>query len=167
MKEILFENNEGNANYLSQLSCNLKNDISKHYQQANEAGCTDIIWTNEGLYLLNSVEEYTRLYDLFAPHSDEIICVICFREIEAFKLSYKKQLEKQGIPFSEDQDSYKYIKNNSWLFNYKYKNKILKAVFGENIHSLNYDPVNMIMNFMDTLGYPVSDDKGLRLNISR
>lgn len=167
MKEKLLSHNMSNPCYMSQLSRNLKKDVAKHYQHAYKEGCTDIIWTNEGLYLLNTVEEYTRLYNLFAPHSTEIICIICFREVESFKRSYTKQLEKQGIPFSENRDSYKYIKDDSWLFNYKEKRKLLHSVFGSGVHVLTYDPDDMIRLFFDKLGYSILPSQVFRLNTSQ
>ena len=39
----------------------LKRDIEAHYKKASVKNCRDVIWSNEGLYLLDSVDEYKRL----------------------------------------------------------------------------------------------------------
>lgn len=95
--------------YFSELQQNLQTDISKHYLNAQNQGCKDVIWSNEGLYLLNSIEEYQRLHQLFDKHSSEVVCVCCIREPESYRASYMEQLRKSGIGFSDDKDSYRYF----------------------------------------------------------
>ncbi len=103
MKEALLATK--NPSFFMGLQKNIQDDIAKHYRHASSQGCQDIIWTNEGLYLLNSVEKYTRLCGLFNEFSSEIVCACCFRELEPYRMSYMEQLKKKGIGFSHDRDS--------------------------------------------------------------
>lgn len=89
MKERFLESAGNEA--LQRLYESLPAEIAVHYAEAKAAGCTDIIWSNEGLYLLNSAEEYQKLKSLFEPHSNELVCLCCFRELESYKNSYRKQ----------------------------------------------------------------------------
>jgi len=151
--------------YFVDLEARLRNDISKHYRIADQQGCRDVIWSNEGLYLLNSPEEYKRLFDLFAKHSSVIVCVCCFRDVESYRTSYMKQLMRQRIGFSEDKDSYRYVKPDSWLFDYKRKEEILKQVF-ENVICFPYNEENNVKCFMGQIGYSAADADAIRLNVS-
>lgn len=104
MKERLLAAEE--SKFFSELRFNLEVDIARHYQEAANQGCKDIIWTNEGLFLLNSVEEYRRLYQLFDPFSSAVVCVCCFRDVPSFRASYIEHHRKTGLLPSNDQDSY-------------------------------------------------------------
>jgi hypothetical protein len=143
----------------------LRTDIRKHYQRAVSLGCNDIIWSNEGLYLLNSQEEYGRLADLFSTYSERLRCVCCFRDIESYRNSYIRQLKSQGIPLSQDPDSYRYVEHDSWLFDYKRKEQLLRRAFDEVI-LLKYSPEGMVNSFMDSIGYSVSNGDEFRLNVT-
>ena len=151
--------------YFVGLEARLRNDISRHYQAAEQQGCKDVIWSNEGLYLLNSPEEYKRLFDLFAKHSSKIVCVCCFRDVESYRTSYMNQLMKQRISFSEDKDSYRYVKPDSWLFDYKRKEEILKRVFDE-VVCFSYNKENNVKCFMEQIGYSATNADSIRLNVS-
>ncbi len=163
MKDHLMATKE--PEYFMQLKENLENDIAQHYQMANREGCKDIIWSNEGLYLLNSLMEYERLYELFTKHSTEIVCICCFREVESYRISYIEQLKKQGLNFSDDKDSYRYVEADSWLFDYKQKKEILSQVFSKTIY-FSYSKDDIIKIFMERLGYLVTDTDSIRLNIT-
>jgi hypothetical protein len=143
----------------------LRTDIQKHYQRAVSLGCNDIIWSNEGLYLLNSQEEYGRLVDLFSTYSERLRCVCCFRDIESYRNSYTRQLKSQGISLSRDPDSYRYVEYDSWLFDYKRKERLLRRAFDEVI-LLEYSPEGMVNSFMDSIGYSVSNGDEFRLNVT-
>ncbi|MCG2585208.1 hypothetical protein [Massilia sp. TS11] len=140
-------------------------DIHRHYMQAESLGCKDVIWSNEGLYLLNSTEEYKRLRDLFSPYSSEIECVCCFRELASYKRSYAQHLTKLGLTPSEDTDSYRYLASDSWLFDYAGKEQLLEKVF-DRVISFPYNPEDNVKSFMDQIGYPVDDTASIRLNVS-
>ena len=138
--------------------------VARHYQQAMDAGCEEILWTNEGLYLLNSVAEYSRLRQLFSLYSEEVACVCCFRDKESFRQSYIKQLESLELPLSDDPTSYRYLEPDSWIFDYDRKQALLTEVFDE-VLILDYDPSDMVKVFMEALGYaPERDTASLRLN---
>ena len=88
MKEMLLKGKT--EEYFAGLGQELEKDISTHYLNANNKGCKDIIWSNEGLYLLNSIDEYKRLRDLFDKYSISVICVCCFRDVKSYKKSYSE-----------------------------------------------------------------------------
>ena len=163
MKEMLLKNET--PEFFLELKNNLESDIARHYEEAERLGCKEIVWSNEGLYLLNSSEEYHRLLELFSKHSAQVVCVCCFREIESFKKSYLKTLETINPGSCTDKDSYRYIESDSWLFDVDRKKSILSQVF-ENTIYLSYNPTDMIKTFMDSLGYQVFNTSGLRLNIT-
>ena len=143
----------------------LKSDIAQHYQRAKEEGCKDVIWSSEGLYLLNSESEYKKLIDLFSAYSSEMIVVCCFRETESFRTSYMKQLEKNFISFSQDRDSHRYVERDSWLFDYERKKKLLSKLFDDLIF-FAYTPDDMVGKFMSLIGYPADESEKFRLNVT-
>ena len=145
----------------------LRTDIRRHYQLENGSGCEEILWTNEGLYLLNSLEEYKRLRQLFEGFSDEIICVCCLRDRDSYRESFKVQLAGLGLPLSENKDSYRYLEDDSWLFDYDRKIQLLAQVFDE-VMIMPYDPADMVMTFMEKIGYKAEGDTAsLRLNTTQ
>ncbi len=152
--------------YFSELQHNLEDDIAKHYQNARNQGCKDIIWSNEGLYLLRMTEEYERLLELFNDLSSEVVCVCCFRETQSYKLSYMAQLKKQGVGFSNDADSYRYVRADSWLFDYAQKETILNKVFEETIF-FSYNRTDLVKTFMEQIGYSVANGELFRLNVTK
>lgn len=162
MKEQLLANN--NPIFFSELEEHLQNDIKQHYQLAKKAGCHTIIWSNEGLYLLNSVAEYRRLLSLFSDDSDEVLCICTFREKNAFRTSYIQQLKKQGIDHCDDIDSYAHVKHTSWLFDYQRKKQLLSQVFETRLY-LDYTPKNMSKTFMQSIGFS-SPQEECYLNIT-
>lgn len=153
MKERFLE--KQGVKVLQQLKERLPSEIARHYTFAKELGCTDIIWSNEGLYLLNSTEEYQKLNNLFEPHSNELTCICCFRDLDSYKISYRKEHEKTGIEPSSDPDSYRYLNNDSWLFNYSRKRELLSHAF-DNIIYFQYSEEKMVERFMRYIGYPIS-----------
>ncbi|WP_299880739.1 hypothetical protein [uncultured Cocleimonas sp.] len=164
MKEHLLSTKP--KSFFDNLENKLTSDIEKHYKQAQENNCSDIIWSNEGLYLLNSENEYKKLLQLFTKHSDNIVCVCTFREKKSFRKSYVKQLLKQKINFIQTKDSYRYIHEDSWLFDYESKINLLKKVFKDTIF-IDYEPQNMVKIFMTSIGYYVSQNiKEKHLNIT-
>ncbi|MCK5855751.1 MAG: hypothetical protein KAG34_01230 [Cocleimonas sp.] len=163
MKEVLIKNK--NPDYFQHLEERLISDIEKHYQRANKQQCNDIIWSNEGLYLLNSVTEYKKLRQLFEQHSDEIVCICCFREKKSFRQSYMQQLKTQELLFSHEEDSYCNIDPTSWLFDYDRKKDILQQVFSKNL-TIPYDPEDMVRTFMTSIGYDSAAMETEHLNIT-
>ena len=70
---------------ISKIKQTLKKDVEMIYEDAHSQNCNQIIWSNEGLYLLNSLKEYGRLKSLFQKLSNQIEIVCCFREIDSYK----------------------------------------------------------------------------------
>ena len=163
MKEALLATKR--TDYLASLGETIEKDLERHYREAVSRGCKDAVWSNEGLYLLNSEEEYQRLIELFRPYSTQVVCVCCFRAIEAYRKSYMKQHREQGLAHSEDPDSYRYFGSDSWLFDYDRKRRLLDSTFDESIY-LAYDSGDMIGAFMRSIGYPVSGTESMRLNVT-
>jgi hypothetical protein len=152
--------------FFGELRQNLETDIARHYQQAAAQGCKDIIWTNEGLFLLNSVEEYRRLYHLFDRFSSAVVCVCCFRDVPSFRASYIEQHRKTGLLPSDDRDSCRYLEPDSWLFDYERKKQLLGQIFTDTIY-FPYSKEDMIKKFMGQLGYEVSGTDSVRLNVTK
>jgi hypothetical protein len=164
MKELLIRTKP--KEYFYELRQKLDEDISKHYRLAKDQGCKDVIWSNEGLYLLNSFEEYSRLYELFSKYSSSTVCVCCFRDINSYKKSYSQQLEKQGIAPSDDINSYRYLKHDSWLFDYSGKIKMLNEVFDQVI-TFSFNQQDNVKTFMEQIGYSTDNTEFIRLNVSK
>lgn len=152
--------------YFKKLESNLKKDIGNIYKDAVRKHCNEVIWTNEGLYLLNTVEEYQRLLNLFSQYSDEIEVVCCFRDVELYRESYIKQLKKQKISVSDDPDSYRYVETDSWLFDYDRKKYLLSEVFQGRVY-FDYDSTDNVKKFMDIIGHSSEETDNYRLNITK
>lgn len=142
-----------------------KTEVQKIYSAAKNAGCEKVIWSNEGLFLLNTVEEYIRLVDLFRDYSDVIEVVCCFRDKSEFMESYKMQLDKQGIEFSSVEDSYRYVESDSWLLNYEEKEKLLRKVF-DSCLIFSYDQHDNVAKFFEVLGLEVKSTVIYKKNMS-
>lgn len=163
MKERLYK--VKSQSYFDGLEDELKLDISRHYKIARQKGCKDVLWSNEGLYHLNSEMEYVRLKNLFNEHSTSIVSDCCFRDPQSYKQSYAKQLLKQGIMPSKNKDSYRYLEDDSWLFDYPAKLKMLNNVFEETI-SFSYNKENNVTKFLNSIGYSDISAKDVRLNVT-
>lgn len=164
MKEKLLK--ENGPEFLADLRPKLETDIARHYRLAEKQQCKKVIWSNEGLYLLHSEREYKRLRALFDAHSDAVVCVCCFRDRASYRASYMMQLQRNGIAFSEDRSSYRYVDEDSWLFDYDRKEKILRQVFDEVI-VFPYREADMVKTFMEQIGYTAGPVDELRLNVTR
>lgn len=163
MKEAILA--PSSSQTLAELRRHVVDGVAMHYQSAEKEGCRDVIWSNEGLYLLNSDEEHERLRDLFACFSREISCVCCFRDVDSYKDSYVRQLTKQGLSFSDDPDSYRYIENDSWLFDYERKRYLIERTFPSRIF-FAYTATDIVSVFMDRIGYPIANEEVVRLNVT-
>ncbi len=119
MKEKIIKNK--GEEYLSNLEEKLKNDIESIYEEASQQKCNSVLWSNEGLYLLNSVKDYEKLNNLFSKFSSSVEIVCCFREVESYRQSYMQQLTKNKGTLSDNPDSYRYLEADSWLFDYNRK----------------------------------------------
>ncbi len=151
--------------YLCGLETELKKDIKQIYEDALRNKCNKMIWSSEGLYLLNSVTEYKRLISLFSEYSTEIEVVCCFRDVKSLRESYIKQLYKRKIPLSNNPDSYCYTEPDSWLFDDKRKRELLSEVF-DKCTFISYDPNDNVKKFMETLGFKATGSENYRLNVS-
>lgn len=151
--------------YIDTMKVRLEAEIGSIYNEAVQRGCQQVLWSNEGLYLLNSKEEYLRILRLFSPHSSEIHVLCCFRDVAAFRESYRNQLRRSGLPFSDDPDSYRYTEPDSWLFDYDRKKELLQSVF-EHCTFFPYDPNDNTKAFLSILGIDDMDTGEYRLNPS-
>lgn len=155
----------GPEDYLSRIDPLLKRDIKHHYKLAREQNCRDVLWTNEGLFLLNSIEEHKRLRDLFEPYSASVVCVCCFRDVDSYKKSYIRQLADEGIHPSPDKNSCHYLEHDSWLFDYAGKIKMLEAIF-DRVIIYPYHAKDGVGDFMRTIGYTANHTGPVRLNVT-
>ncbi len=151
--------------FVSGLGDVLKEDIEAHYRRAMEGGCQAVIWSNEGLYLLNSEAEYQKLKELFAPYSSEVVAVCCFRDKEAYRTSYLSQLKKLNAPLSKDKTSHRYLERDSWLFDYDSKKKLLRKCFDKSVF-FDYCQDDNVGRFMSVIGFETPDSASPRLNVS-
>ena len=142
------------------------NDIKSQYQMAQANGCHTVLWSNEGLYLLNSLHEYLKLYDLFKQHSEELSVMCCFRDVSSFTKSYTNQLYNSGFQPSEDSDSFCYVKPDSWLFDFERKKMLLNHVFYNKTVVFEYKSSGMVKLFLQKAGFPELELEELRLNQS-
>jgi len=157
---------KNNPQQIKVIMAELVDAIEKQYKMARANGCHTVLWSNEGLYLLNSLHEYQQLYDLLMPYSDELTVICCFREISSFKKSYIEQLYKSGFQPSKDSDSFCYVEPDSWLFDYQRKEKLLDAVFLNNTVVFDYVNSGMVQLFLQKIGFPQLKLEELRLNQS-
>lgn len=152
--------------YIDILEIKLKRDIEHIYKDASQKKSKEVLWSNEGLYLLNTVAEYKRLIGLFSEYSTEVEVVCCFRDVKSYRNSYIKQLRKQNIPLSDNPDSYRYVEPDSWLFDYKKKQDLLSEVFDKCTYFL-YDPNDNVKKFLEAIGgYDNISTGGYRLNVT-
>jgi len=151
--------------YLSELEIELKKDIKIIYKDALQNKCDKVIWSNEGLYLLNTVTEYKRLIGLFSEYSTEIEVVCCFRDVKSYRESYIKQQSKLNIRPSNNPDSYRYLEPDSWLFDYKRKKDLLSEVV-DIFTYFKYDPIDNVKKFMETIGHNTANTDSYRLNVT-
>jgi hypothetical protein len=152
--------------FFKSLPQNLDNSIKQIYLDAKKNNCNDVIWSSEGLYLLNSKEEYQRLKGLIFKYSKNITIICTFREKKSFQISYLNQLQKKGLKPSDNKDSYRYLKDDSWLLDYERKKHLLNEVFNANTIYINYCPIDMIKKFFSAIGYETVGETSLRLNVS-
>lgn len=151
--------------YLEHLYQTLPTGVEEIYQEAKDKKCSRIIWSNEGLYLLNSIHEYQKLLKLFTPFSSKIIVVCCFRDLESYKSSYTSQLVSQGITSSTDPHSYRYVEEDSWLYDYERKKIILAEVFDQCFY-FRYQKKDNITPFLKLLNIEIEVDGKYRLNVT-
>ena len=163
MKEKIIA--EKGKHYLSELETHLKKDIKKIYKDALDSKCDKVLWSNEGLYLLNTVTEYNKLKSLFSEYSMEIEVVCCLRDVKSYRNSYIKQLSKQNMSRSNNPDSYRYVEPNSWLFDYKKKKDLLSEIFDRCIY-FSYDPNDNVKAFMETINFNVVDTGRYKFNVT-
>lgn len=161
MKDALLRSKH--PEFFNELQHALTVDIARHYKNAESQGCNTVIWSNEGLYLLNSLIEYKKLRSLFDDYSATVVCMCCFRDIDSYSKSYKSQLQRSGITHSDDKNSYRYVDDDSWLYDYERKEHLVRSVFDDFI-AFPYNPRDMVKTFMNALGYEVCNTESIRLN---
>ncbi len=149
-KEQIIE--ERGWTYLDSLDAKLQRDIKHIYKNAATQDCDRVLWSDAGLYLLNSESEYQKLKALFSDYCDEVEVVCCFRDVRAFRDSYISQLFQQHLTQSQDADSYRYVGTDSWLFDYDLKKQLLEKVF-DHCTYFQYDAEDNVKVFLQTIGY--------------
>jgi hypothetical protein len=119
------------------------------------------VFLAEGLAYLRHVDETARLKELLGDASNVEI-VVYLREKQRFLASYKNQLDKMGIPLSDDATAFNYVEEDSWLVDYDSLVAAYRAVFA-NVKVLSYDSEieknpNVIASFYSILGVQPSVD---------
>ncbi len=136
---------------ISKIKQTLKKDVETIYKDAHAQNCNQIIWSNEGLYLLNSLKEYGRLTSLFQKLSNQIEIVCCFREIDSYKKSFFTQLG--GDVNYIDKNSCHYFGEDSYLFNYDAKRKLLSECY-DKCTFFDYNSTDNVKNFLTNTKLP-------------
>lgn len=149
---------------VERLKSALPAEVEVIYAQAKKEACNRIIWTNEGLFLLNSLMEYKDLTGLFCPHSKRVHSVCVLRDKNSFLKSFQQELMHQDIATNNDIDSYTYLKEDSWLIDYDRKKALLSEAFDQAVF-LAYDSTDIIKPFLQALNISISNID-LRLNAS-
>ena len=117
----------------------------------------NLVFSNEGISYLRYYDEIYRLYKFFVDCECLPTIIIYTRNKEEFLRSYKNQLEKMSMPFSNDKESFSYIKEDSWLLDYDKRVQSFAEVFGEkSVFHVDYDlsmssDNNVIPSFLKTL----------------
>ncbi len=162
-REIIAKMGEG---YINDLGAILDKDIERIYAEALDSECDRVLWSNEGLYLLNSISEYEKLKSLFSRYSSEIEVVCCFRDI-AYRESYYRVKKKEYIE-PNGEKKIKYEGRYSWLFDDDRKKELLSGVFDKCTY-FSYNSDNNIETFMHAVGlagHIDMDDSVYRLNVT-
>lgn len=154
---------ERGMSYLDELEAILKKGVERVYKDALDSNCDTVLWSNEGLYLLNSVSEYSKLKDLFSRHSNQIEIVCCFRDISYRESYYKPRKIKNQLP--QYPESFSYEEPFSWLFDDERKKDLLSQVF-DSCAYFPYDSNENVKAFMQTIGYGYIDAANYRLNVT-
>lgn len=105
------------------------------------------------------------MISLFEKYSTEVKILCCFRDILSYSKSYIGQLNKQGIAHSKCPESYRYVAEDSWLFDYQRKKDIVESVV-ENPIYFDYDKNDNVAKFMHEIGYPSGKQSSYRLNVT-
>jgi len=155
-----------NPRFLDHIKNNLENEVKKVYDEAVEKKCDKVVWSNEGLYLLNSLSEYQKLKNIFSIHSDEIEITCCFRDKEEYRESFTKQIMRletnrhKGNPnnhpeLSNPKSCY-YFGKESYLYDYSRKKELLQECYDKCIF-FNYCKENNVVNFLNKISLPICD----------
>jgi hypothetical protein len=151
--------------FFNDLEHKLKESIVSNYEEARRHSCHSLIWSNEGLYLLKSREEYAKLLNLVRHESEENICVCCFREVNEYRKSYLQELKKTGEELSSDPRSYTYTEEDSFLFDYPLKQALLTSCF-DRCQFFNYVAEDNVKAFLQVLDIAPIGNTNLRLNVT-
>ena len=110
----------------------VQKSIAHTYERAQELGLKRVIWSNEGLSLLRHHEEHERLANLFRPYSMRLSVILCIRDKEDFKTSWKRQLSRMELDeLPEPSDSYRYLGENSWLLDWTERLSHIISIFDQ------------------------------------
>jgi len=133
--------------YLHELDEKLPLEIKKIYNKAKQEQCNKVLWSNEGLDLLNSKVEFEKLYNLFKPFSSKITVVCCFRDKEYYMHRWK-------------------LKPEDWRVDYDRKKRILSDVFDECLF-FDYQKEGNIKAFLNLINLQLNCSTELRLNVTK
>lgn len=137
-----------------QIAARIYAEISSHYALARDSGCTQIVWSSEGLYLLRNKSEIRRLHALFDQYSSSIEVVMCVRRFKSFRKSWRAQLRSMHIETSSDKDSYRYIGKDSWIFDRGERISAYMLIFKRMI-LFSYSKKDNIREFLLAAGLPL------------
>lgn len=156
-----------NASKREEIAANIDQEVSFHYDFANNAGCSTVIWSSEGISLLRRRKELRKLHALFKRHSQEIEIIMCSRNAKSFRGSWIAQLRKMGYQKSSNPDSFCYTNADSWLFNRGPQIHMFASVF-DKVTIFGYKRCDNVKYFLMAAGLPadIAPTSQYRENIS-
>lgn len=153
------------SNAVDSVLTQVKLDIQTAYEEAERRGCEYVLFSNEGLYTLNSLEEYMNLRNLVSAYSTHTTAVCCFRDKVDYRESMLAQIRKAGQKPSTDKDHYLYLEWDSFYFDYAKKRELLATVFDSQIY-YSYRSDSGVKGFLEALKMNTISCEEERLNVS-
>ena len=133
---------------------NLVRDRVREYVSNSE--CESVLFSAEGLSYLRYDDELERLTSMIP--AEDIRVIMYLRNPDSFMKSYKLELKKNNIKFSEDKESVAYVLDDTWLTNYGERVSFFRNWFGDsNTFVLDFDDEvrqsrSVIPSFLTSLG---------------
>ena len=114
------------------------------------------VFSAEGLSYIRHPEEIDRLSHILSGRPIRII--VYLREPERFRASYAAALRRQRNAPTDDPESFAYVAEDSWLFDYEKRLRVFEESLGpQNVTKVGYDEAvakdgSVIPSFIAALG---------------
>lgn len=126
------------------------------------SGMETYVFSAEGLSYLRHRDELMRLKDLICEFVERIEIIVYLREPRSFLSSYRAQLDRLGIPKTEQKDAFNYVEDDSWLVDYDALVKTYLSVF-PCVSVMSYDDEvakcgNVLPSFANAIGAELTEN---------